>query len=533
MEQNNKLFETQISQTVTSIINDAGRSPFLFLGSGFSRRYALTENWDDLLRYLCSQISDNEFLYEQYSNEITESSKYGQNPAIAQLIDRDFTREILSQPKFEEFRNTHSDEIRNGASLIKIAIAEHLANVKAQSNLEEFKLFKGLSNKLSGIITTNYDILVDQTFNGFASYCGQDELLFNVSFNEAEIYHIHGSIDKPESLVLTSEDYDQFDKKQDYLAAKLLTIFLEYPIIFIGYSLQDPNIISILRSIANCLGKSRLSYLKNRFIFVSRGANEIGTHSISFEASGSIEMTKVSTNNFGVIYDAISNTKVTYSPRILRQLRKSIYEISNDLDPVSKIKVSGFDGLNGIPDDSQIVIGLGKLDGKHPGTRVSAEMVYLDVVLDDQYLEPNLMITEHIPFLIKSNSGGLPLYKYLSAYTPSAMDPRVKKYIEEKTSLADFRNKSLNDNAKNYRDKHKPLSVKKIIELEGKADAYKRLVYLNEDEINVSDLHEYLSSILQEDKMILNGNSELKRLIRMYDFMTNRRASLRSTNSRN
>ena len=40
---------------------------------------------------------------------------------------------------------------------------------------------------------------------------------------------------------LREADYAKLAETQDYLAAKLLTIFMEYPIIFIGYSLNDPR----------------------------------------------------------------------------------------------------------------------------------------------------------------------------------------------------------------------------------------------------------------------------------------------------
>ena len=95
-----------------------------------------------------------------------------------------------------------------------------------ESKQEEFSKFKKLSNKLSGVITTNYDLLIDNALTSFTSYCGQDELLFNSAFNVAEIYHIHGSISKPETLVLTSDDYASFEEKQDYLAANCLPFLL-------------------------------------------------------------------------------------------------------------------------------------------------------------------------------------------------------------------------------------------------------------------------------------------------------------------
>ena len=76
-----------------------------------------------------------------------------------------------------------------------------------------------------------------------------------------EIFKIHGSITEPDSLVVTQKDYDTFSIKNPYLAAKLITIFVEHPIIFIGYSLNDPNIISLISSIVSCLNTEKLRLL--------------------------------------------------------------------------------------------------------------------------------------------------------------------------------------------------------------------------------------------------------------------------------
>lgn len=57
-----------------------------------------------------------------------------------------------------------------------------------------------------------------------------------------EIYKIHGSCNNSESIVITENDYSVYNKRNAYLSAKLLTIFLEHPIIFLGYSLNDSNI---------------------------------------------------------------------------------------------------------------------------------------------------------------------------------------------------------------------------------------------------------------------------------------------------
>lgn len=78
-------------------------------------------------------------------------------------------------------------------------------------------------------------------------------MIFSSTYSVGEIYKIHGSYREPKSLVLTEDDYDNFSKKYPYLAAKLITIFIEHPVVFLGYSISDSNIQEILQSIVACL----------------------------------------------------------------------------------------------------------------------------------------------------------------------------------------------------------------------------------------------------------------------------------------
>ena len=97
---------------------------------------------------------------------------------------------------------------------------------------------------------------------------GQSQLIFSSIQGVAEIYKIHGSIEVPESIVINAEDYREFDSKSAYLAAKLMTIFMEYPIIFMGYSISDVNIQNILKAIVGCLNSAQVKQLQDRFVFV-------------------------------------------------------------------------------------------------------------------------------------------------------------------------------------------------------------------------------------------------------------------------
>ena len=56
-----------------------------------------------------------------------------------------------------------------------------------------------------------------------------------------------------DTIVINEDDYKKFDAKGQYLASKLLTLFMEYPIIFMGYSISDINIQKILNNIVMCM----------------------------------------------------------------------------------------------------------------------------------------------------------------------------------------------------------------------------------------------------------------------------------------
>lgn len=520
----------ELISSIASIIDNAGRSPYLFLGSGFSRRYLGTEDWDGLLRSLCSKISDDEFLFEKYAARITSGERYGKNPAIATAMDSDLSIAILEDDKHKSFRESHAGEIHSGGSILKMLAAEHIAsfnNILMEDELEQLR--QAGTRKISGVITTNYDNLAEIIFPGFKTFVGQDDLLFQKTFEIGEIYKIHGSIDEPQSMVLLSNDYREMSETKDYLAAKLLTIFVEYPIIFIGYSISDPDIQNILKSIVRCMKPKFRSSLRDRFIFVSRGDDSLSTHSLTFGDAGTIEMTEVNTNDFGNVYQAISKSRCNFSPRVMRELRRNIYSMVESSSPQDRIVVQGgFDDLDELEEGTSFIIGIGTASqmSTFHGHMIKAEILYQDTVFDDKHLVPKLVVEEYLPVLLKSNSGGLPMYKYLSAYDGCNIDRRILEGIEERCSLDSFLNGALRDRKFRYRIDHgNTLSIDSIIEEEGRDEAYKRMVFLNEDEIDAIELRSYLKELLKDNNRIIYGNTELKRLIRMYDFIKYKKGS--------
>ena len=153
------------------------------------------------------------------------------------------------------------------------------------------------------------------------------------------------------------------------------------------------------------------------------------------------------------------------------------------------------------------------------GHMIKAEQLYEDIVFDNQYFNIDLVVEEYLPDLLKNNSGGLPMYKYLKDYKKEVFE-RVKDNSLKYTDIDKFLNEQLRKQKISYHKTYAILIVNRVIEIEGEDQAYKKLIFLNEDEIDYSELLLYLQKYLKKNtSKALHGNSELKRLIRMYDLL--------------
>jgi hypothetical protein len=253
-----------IENKLIEIFRSRTAGPFLFLGSGFSRRYLGLEDWRGLLTKFC--VTGKPFEYYL-------STANGSYPRIAALLARDFNEHWWSAHDYEVSVERYKSKIKNETSALRIEICNYLSTLdqsKAKDSMysEEVALLANLN--VDGVITTNWDMFIEQLFPEYKTYIGQDELLFSNPQEIGEIYKIHGCSTSSESLILTEEDYNTFNEKNTYLAAKLITLFVEHPIVFIGYSISDENISSLLKAISNCIGKQNIEQLRKNLIFVQR-----------------------------------------------------------------------------------------------------------------------------------------------------------------------------------------------------------------------------------------------------------------------
>lgn len=116
--------------------------------------------------------------------------------------------------------------------------------------------------KWRSIYTTNFDRLVEKAYEEVANpvqqlypiYSDRDPQDFYLG-PEVPYYKLHGCITKISSnelpLILTLEDYATFRENRGRLFARLQDDLYDYTILFVGYSLSDPNFHSLFFEVQN------------------------------------------------------------------------------------------------------------------------------------------------------------------------------------------------------------------------------------------------------------------------------------------
>ena len=492
-------------------------APFLFLGSGFSRHYIGTPDWKGILAMFSPK----------HLNQYFSILNTDYLPSVATSIAKDLTTAFWNLPDDDENKLKYIDKITDQSILLKIKIANYL---KAKS-LEEFppqyteeiELLKKLC--IDGIITTNWDDTAERMFPKFTPYIGQQELIFAPTFNIGEIYKIHGCLREPSSMVLTETDYQNYNEKNAYLAAKLITIFIEHPVVFMGYSISDVNIMDLLRSLVCCLDKKNLDKLRDNLIFVewkeaSNKVFRIDNHTIALNNDIVLPVTRIETNSYLEVYECLCKYERTLPANILREYKKQFYEIIVSEKPEKQLYVlpgSKIDRNSKI----QVVYGFGAVSMYKSAigyTGLKAIDILGDVI-EDKDFDPIQVLTKSIPSLRKtSKSSFLPVYKYLSQlgiHSQSDYERNQLGFNMTLCSLADFqayrffseseKRMCLADAIDKYKD-----SVWKAVALIPYLD-------INEDEMDV--LRDFIKVNFNEFLVKKNNYSTyMRKLICFYDW---------------
>lgn len=408
--------------TIADIISKFDTTPFLFVGSGMTRRYYGLPNWKSLLEHFAREIKNDPFIYSAYENRAKAlPCPAGCFPKVAELIQRDYDERWFAKEVQRTVGGSILDQIKKGLSPFKAEVAAYIGRntvIDAKYQAEVDTLTEIAEKSITGIITTNYDMFLETHFPGFKKYVGQEQLIFSSIQGVAEIYKIHGSIEVPDSLVINEIDYQEFDSKSAYLASKLMTIFMEYPIIFIGYSISDPNIQNILKSITCFLNSEQMEQLQNRFIFVDFKPNlseaEVTPYAIMIEGK-SLPMTKITLSDFLPLYTAIGKKKGKIPVRILRRFKEDLYSFVVTNTPTATLRVASIEDERISDEDMVLAIGRADKLGIRGLSGITGNEWYRDIILDDLAFSSDELLEFAYPVLLKENSNRLPVHKHLAS----------------------------------------------------------------------------------------------------------------------
>lgn len=517
--------------TLDELIEKFNTIPFLFIGSGLSRRYYNLPNWTSLLREMVNKFNQDPYAFRSYEDKASfTDNPYGLNPKIASFIEEDFNKEWFLNPNIRTLNKEYMQKVFDGCSPFKAEMAYYLKqkSILKSEFKDEVTLLNNIAKKsIAGIISTNYDLFFETYLSDYKVYVGQQALLFSQLQGIAEVYKIHGSLNEPQSIIINEKDYKEFKEKREYLAAKLLTIFMEYPIIFMGYSLSDTNIRDILSSIVKCMTKEQVKTLKYKFIFIEYDPAikeyEIGESIFTFDDSKLLTMTKITLSDYSLLYNAIGKKKMKIPVRLLRILKDELYLFTLTNQPTRNIKVAMIDDERISNDELVMSIGTTETVNINGLKGVTSDQWYRNIVMNDLNFEVKDLLT-YAPELAKQMSGTLPINSlYQEKY--SSIDNISRLIINDYEDI-------ISNTIKKERQRHPQISIKDI--LGQKLDFDKELLYiafLEENQIDLQDLENYLKNKFIKNKDILkeaksNIRTNLRRLIRIYDYLKGKNKNL-------
>jgi hypothetical protein len=239
-------YQQELSADIAVTLKKLQSQPILFIGSGFSLRYASGPTWSELLAELAARcpLIDKDFAYYQQklANDL---------PAIGSVFSELYFEWAWTPAGRSDFPDELFAEGVPRDSFIKFSAAQilRLLSVETASPALKVELSALVSMGAHAVITTNYDDLLEPLFPNYEVVVGQN-VFRQSALVVGEIFKIHGSIGDPNTIVFTKEDYEAFDENKKYLSAKLLTYFAEHPLLFVGYSATDPNIRNVLHDIS-------------------------------------------------------------------------------------------------------------------------------------------------------------------------------------------------------------------------------------------------------------------------------------------
>lgn len=113
------------------------------------------------------------------------------------------------------------------------------------------------------IFTTNYDSLLESAINNSVAITNEKQIAIIGNNNNTKVFKMHGHLQDPDSLVITSSDYNKIfsnNTLNNTLWTHAKALVATKTVLFLGYSVEDSNFNVLLEGLTSSVGNNRKEF---------------------------------------------------------------------------------------------------------------------------------------------------------------------------------------------------------------------------------------------------------------------------------
>ena len=403
-------------------------SPILWIGAGLSKRFVDGyRSWSDLLKDASSKFGITEDMYT--SKRMLIRRKIGMDASedeISSELATVLSNELMS--KFSNgslnprdfFNDDYYNQYLHEVDPLKLLVCSSMDDIRFKSEMsEEINAFKKLAYSIPAIITTNYDLVIETLFdNRFKTYNTVDEYYHSPELGIGEIHKIHGTIKMPRSIVLNSDDYEEFKKRSVVISSKIITLMCESPLLIFGYSMNDWIVRHVIEQMLSSFSREKAAEICQNIIYVqySEGSNPTSGTMMVKHGKGEVNLRTITTSDFLPIFDDLSRYEHSIPISKMRMIRKMLMDVTSLNVPDDQRRLAYF-GIEGVDDVDPVrsVVAI-TTEGALGATRSYKTYSIDDIIADlfDSFrISPEQLIDVWFEETSLMDNAFIPLFDYL------------------------------------------------------------------------------------------------------------------------
>lgn len=531
--------------TILDRLIENNEFPVVFIGAGVSKRFLINfPDWTSLLEEFWETLGYQNF-YGEFNNIRDNIEK--DNPEFTEKEVDHYSNIKMGTILEERYKKAFNEEritiegfspkqaYKTKISPFKKAICERFKKYALKPEMEiEYKTFLKMLLKTQIILTTNYDTFIEDSYNKESEhkinkYIGQKGF-FQDTYGYAELYKLHGSIDSPSDVVITENDYEKFDKNSVLISAKIISMMMNSPIIFLGYSLTDINVRKIIKEFTRSLNEEEITILENRLVLIewAEGEQDFIEEVINDKDLG-CKLKVIKTDNYEKLFKKISSINQGIAPTEVRKYQHVIKKLIIDRGKKGTLNsvLLSPEELDKLEENlltKNITVALG--DAKYIFQIPDIISYSLDYISDKDEISNDIRMRFAVN---QTGNSRFPIHKILDrelidhcSLHPSEKDKLIGKIVHYS----------------NFKSHHKKINKSSVLRVskidvetitaadEKKAKVYETLSYYIK-ELKIEEVKQFLITELEElkEKGEIKLGTEIRRLLLLFDILKNKRGN--------